>query len=124
MIAPGKIIYTTLSAIAGLTVSPRIDENTRPLLAYSVQALEPTTAKGAILFRNYSVTISLFADSYSQCQSLTDQVVTAIEAIERTAVAGYTIRRVLATFSGDIFEEEIGFGTDITLNITINEVTP
>lgn len=124
MIAPAKILFATLNGnVTGLKISPKVDNNVRPLLVYGVQALEPTTAKGEILFRNYSISMNLFADTYSACQTIAGQIIALLEAIERTQVAGYTVRRITASFSSDVYDEEIGFGTDLTVNITINEVT-
>lgn len=121
MIEPGKIVHATLSPIVGVVVTPRVDVNEVPFVRYDIQSTAPTRVKERILFRNYSASMTAYAATYSQTMNLADEVISRMEAIAGTTVMGAVVRRVNTQFTGDIFEEEIGFGVDLTINLTINE---
>jgi len=123
MTSAGKVIYGALNGnVAGLTrVSPKFDANVRPMLVYSAQSLPPTRTKTAIIARNYNVNLTIFADTYTACEDFTASVIALLEVLGGTTVNGNAVRYCTTAFTGDIFEEEIGFGTDITINLTLNE---
>lgn len=118
----GAVIYGALNGQVSATVTPRKDVNQRPVAIYDVNALPPTRTKTGIIARNYSVTIVVYADTYSQCQSISTQIISIMEGIDGTTVASYQVRYCTADYSGDTYDEEIGYGQDITINLTINEV--
>lgn len=122
MIGASKVIFAALDGeISDLTVAPRAKANNLPIAIYSVEATEPTRTQSGVFARNYICTVTIYASSYSQSQTIAGQVVDLLEAIGRTTVAGEKVRYCTATFTGDLFDEEIGFGADISINLTIEE---
>jgi len=121
MTGAGKVIYGALSGNITATVTPRKDVNERPVAVYSIETLEPTKTKSAIHARNYSAQITVYADTYSEVQNIAEQIVLLMEAIGQTTVAGESVRFCTASFSGDTYDEEIGYGQDLSINLTINE---
>lgn len=133
MIEPGEIIYETLKGIEGLEIGPIVEDIALPLVSYQVDALAPTRVKERVLFRNYAIGLSVFHSTYAACMNLAEDILNRFEAISgqqvditdnqtNATLRTYTVRRLNAQFNGDVYEEDIGFGTDLTFNITINEV--
>jgi len=121
MTGAGKVIYGALNGSISATVTPRQDVNTRPVAVYSIESLEPTKSKGVIHARNYSARIMVYADTYAQAQNIAEAIVDIMESIPQTLVAGESVRYCSASFSGDSYDEEIGYGQDLTINLTLNE---
>lgn len=121
MTGAGKVIYGALNGNITATVTPRKDVNERPVAVYSIETLEPTRSKGSIHARNYSAQITVYANTYSACQQIAEQIIDLMEAIPQTSVAGEYVRYCTASFSGDTYDEDIGYGADISINLTLNE---
>lgn len=121
MTGAGKVIYGALNGNILATVTPRKDANERPVVVYSIETLEPTRSKGAIHARNYSAQLMVYADTYAQAQNIAKAIVDIMESIPQTVVASESVRYCSASFSGDSYDEEIGYGQDLTINLTLNE---
>lgn len=123
MKAVGQIIFASLDGqITGLNyIRPQMDEKTLPALVYSYSGTNPIRVKGSVVSREFAVELNVIGRTYKESVEIAEQVVDKMEAIAGTTVAGFVIRYCTTAFTGDDFDEDLGYTTTISLNITINE---
>lgn len=116
-----SVVFTALNAwVPGVEITPHKKIKQLPVAIYSITEEPATRSKGTIHFRNYGITIRVHAATYTQCQSIANQIMARMEAIQGTTVATHPVRFSTSEFAGESFDEDIGYTTDLNISLTLN----